>query len=128
MYNLDSNKIDGVLKSLGNAGKNAVAALNAMTNGEFKGSALETDPLGNLGYIVRTLQNAKDQAAINAQFAGKTPEEITAIQEQARADEQAAIQAKFNEQLAEMTKEPEPEPEPDEEGAGSEDDPNQPQN
>lgn len=103
-----------------------MAALNAMTNGEFKGSALETDPLGNLGYIVRTLQNAKDQAAINAQFAGKTPEEITAIQEQARADEQAAIQAKFNEQLAEMTKEPEPEP--DEEEAGSGDDPNQTQN
>ncbi|MEZ0607860.1 hypothetical protein ACAW74_05050 [Fibrella sp. WM1] len=127
MYNLDSNKIDGVLKSLGNAGKNAVAALNAMTDGEFKGSAMETNPLENLGYIVRTLQNAKERAVSNAEFVGKTPEEVTQILEQRRVDELAAIQAKFNEQLAEMTKEPEPEAEPEEE-AGSGDDPNQTQN
>ncbi|RZM21701.1 MAG: hypothetical protein EOO88_31920 [Pedobacter sp.] len=107
MQKLDSTKIEGALKSLGNAGKNAVAALNAMTDGEFKGSTMETDPLGNLGMIVRVLLNAQAKAEANAKYDGMDADQISEAQAAERAEEQATIAAKFNEKLASRRPAPE---------------------
>jgi hypothetical protein len=117
---LDTEKIEKALKSLEDAGKGAVRRLNEMTDNEFKGSNLETDPLGNLGLIVRTLQNAQQKAEANARFDGMTPEEISALQEQERQAELTTIQQKFQDRLAARAVQPEPEPEPETEtGDGS---------
>lgn len=128
MQKLDSTKIEGSLKSLGNAGKNAVAALNAMTGNEFKGSAMETDPLGNLGLIVRILLNAQARAEANTKYEGMDAEQISEAQEAERLEEQAAIEAHFNAKLAkrqavvEVAPEEVPAEEPTGEDTGNPDD------
>jgi Zn-dependent M16 (insulinase) family peptidase len=124
MAKLDTKKIENALKSLENAAKGAVRALNEMTDNEFKGSNLEIEPLGHIGMIVRVLQNAQQKASANARFEGKTPEEISELQEQERQEELATIQQKFQDRLAARAVKPEPEPEPETEtGDGSDGNP-----
>ncbi|WP_019986306.1 hypothetical protein [Rudanella lutea] len=123
MYKLETKKIVTALKSLENAAKGSVRALNEMTNNEFVGSQLEKDPLGNIGLIVRTLQNAQERAAANSKYAGMSAEEISAAQEAEREAARESITASFQQRLASRRKPVQEEPydgsEPDPDATGT---------
>lgn len=111
MAKLDSKKIDGIIKQLENAGKGAIRVLNEMTDNSFKDSPLEKDPFTNLGLIVNTLQQAREQAKLNAKYDGMNEEEIAAAQAQERVTERESLQQLAQEKLAKrQAKEPETEP------------------
>ena len=82
-----------------------------MSDGEFKGSSMETDPLGNAGQIVRTFQTAQSRAAEAAKYEGKSVDEVAEMQQAAREAELVEIQEHFNQKLAKRYEKSEVEPE-----------------
>ncbi len=111
MAKLDSKKIDSTLKSLTGVLTSAVKTLNDMTDGEFKGSTMETDPLGSAGLIIRTFLHAKSVAADQAPYDGKSVDEVAELQQAERKSEKEDIQERFNQKLAKRYEKAEVEPE-----------------
>lgn len=116
MAKLDSKKIDSTLKSITGVLTTAVKTLNEMTDGEFKGSTMETDPLSCARQIIQTFVTAQARVADQAKYDGKSVDEITEMQEAARQAELAEIQEQYNQKLAKRNEKPEPEAETTEEG------------
>lgn len=119
MYKLDSKKIDDIFKKLENAGKDAVKALNEMTENSFKDSPMEKDPLDNMGFLILTLKQAREQAALNVKYDGMTPEEVETAKAAEREAEKENLQKMVQEKLDKRKPaEPEPAEETAEEPAG----------
>lgn len=106
MAKLDSKKIDGLLKQFENMGKGAVRALNEMTDNEFAGSAFEKDPVGNIGFIAATLQQAQEKAKGDAKFDGLDDDAIAELLATEREAERIALQTSIQEKLAKRQPEP----------------------
>lgn len=126
MQKLDSKKLTAVLKQIENAGKGAVRVLNEQTEGHFKDSDLEKNPLGSIGHIVRILQNGIAQADQYAKYDGMDADQIEEAKAAEREAERENLQKSVQEKLAKR-KPQEPEPEQDDDNTEDMDDSNPPQ-
>lgn len=106
MSKLDSKKIASSLKSLENAAKGAVRALNEMTDNQFSESSFEKEPLANVGFIMNTLRMAAEQAEKNAKFDGLDEDGVAELLATEREAERVALQEAVQAKLAKRVPEP----------------------